>query len=171
MSQNPDNEKLEVNKTKNNLNLFGGSDSESVNFKRYSFVTTTLILSVIYFIFTLLFIVIAGIIGIMVAYFLQKYNLTSQFLGFALWQRVTVLGAIVFLVANFCLFEAEAFVAKLIYTSEKQQKNDDLKAILKVRPKNWQKIFYSLVLLSISLLVGYLFTINYISWNYNQFWN
>jgi hypothetical protein len=171
MSQNIDNKKSNSDKSKNNLNLFGAIDSESVNFKRYSFVTSSLILSAIYFVFTILFILIAGVVGIMISYFLQKYNLTSQILNFVLWQKVAALGVVVFLIANFCLFEAEAFVAKLIYKSENKSAKDDLKSILKVRPRNWQKIFYSIVLFIISLLIGYLFIINYINWNYNQFWN
>jgi hypothetical protein len=171
MSQKPDNKKIDTDKIRSNLNLFGGVDSESVNFKRYSFVTSTLILSAIYFIFTFLFIVIAGVTGIMVSYFLQRYNLTSQVVNLALWQRIAMLGFVVFLIANFCLFEAEAFVAKIIYKSEKQSKNNDLKSILKLRPKKWQRIFYSIILLVISLIIGYLFVINYINWNYNQFWN
>lgn len=171
MSQNPDDKKIYSDKVKKNLDLFGTVDSESVNFKRYSFVTSSLILSTIYLVFTFLFIIMIGVIGVMISYFLQRYNLTTRVLGFDLWQRITMLGVVVFLVANFCLFEAEAFIAKLIYKSHKQNKNDDLKSILKVRPKKWQKIFYSIILLFVSLLIGYLFIINYVNWNYNQFWN
>jgi hypothetical protein len=171
MSSNRGNPKIDIDQIKTNLNLFNRGDSESINYKRYSFVTMTLILSAIYFIFTLLFILVAGTISVMISYFLQRYNLTSTVLGFALWQKIVMLEVIVFLVANFCLFEADAFVGKLIYKSEQKNNTDDLKSILKVRPKNWQKIFYSLILTAISLLIGYLFVIYNISWNYNQFWN
>lgn len=171
MVQGSDDQKLEQSKVKNNLNLFGGVDSESVNFNKYSFVTSALLISLIYFIFTFLFILITGIIGIMISYFLQRYNLINRVIDFQLWQKILIFGGIVFFVANFCIFEAEAIVAKLIKSKGQSEKNNDLRSVLKIRPKNWQKIFYSIILTSFSLLIGYLFVINYISWNYNQFWN
>lgn len=171
MTQSSDDQKLDTNKIKNNLNLFGGIDSESVNFKKYSFVTSSLLISLIYFVFTFLFMIIAGVIGIMISYFLQRYNLIGRILDFQLWQKILLFGGIVFLIANFCLFEAEAIVAKLINSKEQTTKNNDLRSILKIRPKNWQKIFYSLILIAFSLLIGYFFIINYISWNFSQYWN
>ena len=171
MNQASDDQKLDTNKFKNNLNLFGSAGNDSVNFKKYSFVTSTLLVSLIYFIFTILFILVAGTIGIMISYFLQRYNLIGRSIDLALWQKIGVFGIIVFLIANFCLFEAETIVAKLIYSKAKPEKNNDLRSILKIRPKNWQKIFYSIIITVFSLLIGYFFVINYISWNYNQFWN
>ena len=171
MIQGANDQKLDTNKIKNNLNLFGGFDAESVNFKKYSFATSSLLVSLIYFVFTFLFMFIAGIIGIMISYFFQRYNLIGKILDFQLWQKILLFGGIVFLIANFCLFEAEAIVAKLIHSKEQNTKSNDLRSMLKIRPKDWQKIFYSFILITFSLFIGYFFVINYISWNFNQYWN
>jgi hypothetical protein len=161
---------IEKTTLKEKLDLFGAQRSQSqLNFSRYSFVTKSLVFALIYFIFTLLFIVVSGAIGAMVSYFLFQYNLIEKIVAWQLWQKILLFGGCLFLVANFCLFEAEAIVKHLIKERDEGNK-DDLRKYLKIHPNKWQKIFYSIVLILFSLLIGYLFVINYISWNYTQFW-
>jgi hypothetical protein len=157
---------------KEKFDLFSASNgSHTVSFEKYSFVTKSLIIASICCVFTFLFIIVAGIIGIMVSYFLSRYNLIEKVLTWQLWQKIVFFGGFLFFIANFCLFEAEAIVNKVIQQNQKPTQNDELKNILKIRPKNWQKIIYGILLLGISILIGYLFIINYINWSYNQFWN
>jgi hypothetical protein len=156
---------------KDNLDLFGKQRTNlPINFSRYSFVTKSLIFSLIYFVFTLLFIIVSGILGLMISYFLFQYNLVEKVLSWQLWQKVAFFGGCLFLVANFCLFEAEALVKHLIKERNQDDNKDDLRKYLKIHPNNWQKIFYSILLIAFSLLIGYLYVINYISWSYTQFW-
>jgi hypothetical protein len=162
-----------LNKTSTNNDSLGleGVGNSMVNFQKYSFLTSSLIVALIYFIFTIIFILVAGTIGAMVSYFLQRYNLINWVVNLALWQKVTIFGVITFLTANFCLFEAEAIVAKLIKTKSNDSKTTDLRSLLKIRPRNWQKVFYSIALFILTTVIGYFFIVNYISWNFNQFWS
>jgi hypothetical protein len=149
------------------------NNKSSLNFDKYSFVTKSLVFSVIYFVFILLFITISGIIGLMLSFFLQKYNLTSGILKWQLWHKIFFFGGFLFLTSNFCLFEAESIVEKIIFRNKINNDNDndkDLKSILKIRPNRWQKIFYAVFLFGFTTLIAYLFLVNYISWNYTQFW-
>lgn len=161
----------ETSKTFKAAERFIHEDSDLVNFKRYSFVTSTLIITFIYFVFIVLFALVAGTIGVMVSFFLYRYSLISWFSNFAIWQKVTIFGISTFLTANFCLFESEAIVAKIIKTKAKTAKQNDLQSLLKIQPNNWQKIFYSILLFCIATIFGYFFVVNYISWIYTQFWS
>ncbi len=171
MIQSNSDQKLSIANIKNIPDLKSSLNSKSINFKNYSFVTSVLLISLIYFVFTILFVFATGIGGVMVSYILQRYNLIIKILEFEIWSKVLLFGSIVFIVANYCLFEAEAIVVKLISSREQTSNNNELSSLLKIRPKNWQKIFYTFILFAFSLFLGYFFAINYIGWNYNQFWS
>jgi MFS family permease len=162
--------KKSQSKIKSGLDFFGSNrDHIPVSFEKYTFVSKSLIFSLIYFIFTILFLIISAIIGVMIGYFLKQYDMIESVLRWQLWQKILFFGGFLFLIANFCLFEAESIV-KTIIKERDREKSDDLRTFLKIRPKSWQKVFYSMLLIGFAVIIGYIAVINYINWNYNQFW-